>query len=263
MHALAAGLRRSARAAPRTARPADAELVAQIIRDRAGAAAPGRRAGRARRRRRPAVIQVHIVTSALGKRRILPGRELSASVPGGGEALGRRVVRGREPAVAEARDAPKPGRRAPAREPERDAPAPARRRRERGVRAEEVAKARSRPRRTASSAPRRARRSRRSRAPRSPGPTPGDDAPVRQQVERRERLGQRHRAAKRDERHRRRQLHGAGALDHGGQRGRTVEPGRLKQEVVVGRDRGEAALPRGVNGARETSRATAPRPRTP
>ena len=47
------------------------------------------------------------------------------------------------------------------------------------------------------------------------------------------------------------------ALDHARERRRPVEPGRLEDEVVVGRDRGEAALPRGVDGLLAAARARA------
>jgi hypothetical protein len=73
-----------------------------------------------------------------------------------------------------------------------------------------------------------------------------------QEVQCRESLGQRHGAAKGDERNGRREVHRARPVEHGRQRGQAVEPGRLKQEVIVRGDRCEAAVPRGVNGAHET-----------
>ena len=105
-------------------------------------------------------------------------------------------------------------------------------------------------RRTASSAPRRARRPRRSHAPMSPGPTPAMTRPSDSTSSAASVLarGTGPRSATSDDR--RRQLHGAGSVDHGGQGRRAVQPRRLKQEVVVGGHRGEAALPRGVDGAR-------------
>ena len=63
-------------------------------------------------------------------------------------------------------------------------------------------------------------------------------------------------------RHRRRQRQLAGALDHARERRRPVEPRRLEDEVVVGRDRGEAAVPGRVDGAAPAARARAARPRT-
>ena len=91
----------------------------------------------------------------------------------------------------------------------------------------------------------------------------GDHAPIGQHIQRGQRLRQGHRAAQRDQRDRCRELHGAGSFDHRGQRRQAVEPRCLKQEVVIGGDRCEAAVPRGVDRARQTTRATAPRRRTP
>ena len=85
------------------------------------------------------------------------------------------------------------------------------------------------------------------------GTDSGDDSPVGEHVQRRERLGQGHWATKRDERDRRHQLHGAGSVNHCGQGRRAVQPRRLKQKVIVGGNRGKGALPRGVDGACETS----------
>jgi hypothetical protein len=82
---------------------------------------------------------------------------------------------------------------------------------------------------------------------RGAGPHGRDEPTLGEDVDGGERLGQRHRTAQDGERHGRGKRQRAGALDHARERGRAVEPGRLKEEVVVGRDRGEAALPGGVD----------------
>ena len=75
----------------------------------------------------------------------------------------------------------------------------------------------------------------------------GDEAPTRDQVDRGERLRERHGTAQDGERHRRRECHVARSLDHARERGRPVEPRCLEDEVVVRAQRREPALPRRVD----------------
>ena len=75
-----------------------------------------------------------------------------------------------------------------------------------------------------------------------------DQAALREDVDRGQRFRQRDRAAQDGKRQRRSNGQAARALDHARERGRPVEPRRLEDEVVVRRDRGEAALSRGVDG---------------
>ncbi len=82
----------------------------------------------------------------------------------------------------------------------------------------------------------------------------GDDAALGEQVEGDQRLGKRHRSAQARQRDGRGELHVAGALEDGRQRDEPVEPGPREQEVVVGGDRGESTLPRGVDRARKPAR---------
>ena len=167
------------------------------------------------------------------------------------EDVRRRVVRGREPPVAEARDPAKSGLRAPAPDPDRDSARPAWSRRQFRARQEERAKAgdgyvEALPALLEGHADRVAVALRRART------DSGDHAPVGQDIQCGERLREGHGTAQRHERDRCRELHRAGSLDHRGQRRQAVEPGRLKQEVVVGGDGGEAAVTRGVDRACET-----------
>ena len=185
-----------------------------------------------------------------------PLAELAGQGPAGArEALGGRVVRGREPSVPEPRDPPQAGAGAPAPDPDRHAAVSRRSGRER-LAGQRVEPPDGRRRLAAQQRAKHRRRLVEARPPllerQAEGVVvafggarahPGDHPAVGQHVERLQRLGERHGTAQRDQRHRRDQVHAAAPLDHAGQRGRAVQPGLGEQEVIVGRERGEAALP--------------------
>ena len=245
-------------------------------RDLASGAEPGRR--RARDRPRPDPSRPRSTSSrARSGSRPAPARAPRARAPGRagvGEALRRRVVGGGEPAVARPRDAREAGARAPASDPQRDAALPAGRARARR-RAERVV-ARLLGQRLApeqrsqhgdrlvESLPALLERDADGvvvALARSPGPTAATSRPSERTSIAASALASGNRAAQDGERHRRRQRHLARALDHARERRRPVEPGRLEDEMVVGRDRGEPAVSRGVDGvaASRSKRTAAPR----
>ncbi len=83
------------------------------------------------------------------------------------------------------------------------------------------------------------------------GTEPGDQPSAGEDVERGERLRQRHRATQAGERDRRCQLQIAGTSDDRRERGGPVEPGSGEDEMVVGGERRKAALERRIHGLLE------------
>ena len=212
---------------------------------------------------RSLATQVHIVARALGK----PVRVAAATfelacqaLTSFGESVRGRVVRRGKPAVSSTRNPAQSGARAPASDPQRYAAPLSRSRRELDIGGHAVG-----------ARPLRARPSLEQCPQRCDGlvkPLPAllerdaegvvvafgrtrsqgsDQSALGEHIQRGQRLCQRYRPPQDRERDGSGQSHVAGPRDHARKRCRPVEPGPREDEMVVGRDGREPALPSRVN----------------